>query len=120
MMKKGEMIAAIPRLLSANITETVRFYEAKLGFRCRHRQEGMAILRRDSIELMYTYCPHQDYIDWSCGRIQVHDIEALHAELAHVIPDHPHGQLHTTDYGTREFGIVDCHGAVLTFFQTSA
>jgi hypothetical protein len=119
-MSSCALVSAIPVLLSANIPETIVFFESKLGFRCRYHQEGMAIFVRDSIEIMYTYCPNQECIDWSCCRVRVDNIDALHAELTRLVPEHPNGPLRDTDYGTREFALLDCHGALLTFFQKPA
>jgi hypothetical protein len=116
-MPPGTMLGATPILLTANIDETVTFMAAMLGFHCRYRQEGMAILVRDAVELMYTSCPHQQCIDFSCCRIQVQDIDAYHAEVAAKTPIDPRGALRSTDYGTREFGVLDRHGALMTFFS---
>jgi len=115
-MPPTTMLSAIPILLTANIDETVLFLESQLGFRCRYRQEGMAIFIRDGVELMYTACAHQLCIDQSSCRIQVSDIDTYHAEVSATTSIHPRGTLRTTDYGTREFGVIDRHGALLTFF----
>jgi len=31
---------------------------------------------------------------------------------------HPNRKLEDTEYGTREFGVVDLHGVLITFFET--
>jgi catechol 2,3-dioxygenase-like lactoylglutathione lyase family enzyme len=111
------MKTAIPVLLSLDPAATARFYEGKLGFRCRYQQEGLAILVRDDIELHFTKCPDRRLIEWSCCRIAVVDVDALYREYGAASVIHPKGQLRDTDYGTREFGIVDQDGVLLTFFE---
>jgi hypothetical protein len=32
---------------------------------------------------------------------------------------HPNSPLENTDYGTREFGMIDNHGVLITFFETT-
>jgi hypothetical protein len=108
---------AMPVLLSLDPAATARFYEDKLGFRCRYLHEGRAILVRDDVELHFTKCADQRLVDWSCCRIQVEDVDALYAEYSARLAIHPNGKLRDTDYGTREFGITDGDGVLLTFFQ---
>jgi catechol 2,3-dioxygenase-like lactoylglutathione lyase family enzyme len=111
------MTTAIPVLLSLDPSATVRFYESKLGFRCRYQQEGLAILVRDDIELHVTKCPDRRLIEWSCCRIRVADVDALYSEYGAQSVLHPKGHLRDTDYGTREFGTLDEDGVLLTFFE---
>jgi catechol 2,3-dioxygenase-like lactoylglutathione lyase family enzyme len=108
---------AIPVLLTLDPPAAVRFYEGRLGFRCRYQQEGLAILIRDDIELHFTKCPDRRLIEWSSCRIRVVDVDALYDEFSAQSVLHPKGHLRDTDYGTREFGIVDQDGVLLTFFE---
>jgi catechol 2,3-dioxygenase-like lactoylglutathione lyase family enzyme len=111
------MKTAVPVLLSIDPEATTRFYESKLGFRCRYRQEGLAILVRDDIELHFTKCPDRRLIEWSSCRVQVSGVDELYREFEARGVLHPKGTLRDTDYGTREFGIVDEDGALITFFE---
>ena len=120
-MIQSKMHTAIPVLLSLDTPATVQFYTSKLGFACRYHQSGgRAILVRDDIELHFTACPEQRLVDWSCCRIAVTGVDALYEEYSRqgvIHPTNPHGKPHDTDYGTREFGVVDCHGVLLTFYE---
>jgi catechol 2,3-dioxygenase-like lactoylglutathione lyase family enzyme len=111
------MKTAVPVLLSIDPDATARFYESKLGFRCRYRQEGRAILVRDDIELHFTKCPDQRLVEWSCCRVQVIGVDELYSEFDAQGVLHPKGSLRDTDYGTREFEIVDEDGVLITFFE---
>ncbi len=112
---KTAAITVLP--LTPDPVATVRFSESKLGFRCRYQQEGLAILVRDDMELHFTKCSDQRPIDWSCCRIRVDDIETLYAEYSAVLAIHANGKLRDTEYGTREFGIIDENGVLLRFFE---
>ena len=52
----------------------------------------------------------------SC-RIQVVGVNDLHAELQPLGVLHPNGQLADQPWGTREFGVLDSDGNLLTFFE---
>ena len=121
-MPQPQLNTAIPVLLSLDIPTTVRFYTEKLGFTCRWEQAGGAILERDGITLNFTKCPEQHLVDWSCCRVSVTGIDALYEEFAGrgVTHPSPHSRPHDTDYRTREFGVVDPHGVLITFFENTA
>lgn len=111
---------AIPVLLTLDVNETVKFYTETLSFKCRHKQIGFAILVRDAIELHFTQCPEKKLVEWSCCRINASGIDALFSEFSKCKVIHPNCTLHQTDYGTREFGILDSQGVLITFFEPIA
>jgi len=110
---------AIPVLLTLDIPATVGFYTRKLGFSCRHEQSGFAVLQRDDVVLHFTRCPDRRLVEWSCCRVSVTGVDALYQEFASQGVSHPspHGKPHDTDHGTREFGVIDCQGVLITFFE---
>ena len=114
----ARMQKAIPILLSLDIPATVNFF-TKLGFNCRFQNQGLAILERDEVVLHFTKCPDQRLVEWSCCRIEVADVDALFSETTKqgVVNSNEHGKPHDTDLGTREFGVIDCHGVLITFFE---
>ena len=116
-MTPPQMLTAFPVLLSRDIPATVRFYTSTLAFTCRYQEEGLAILQRDSIELHFTACPDQHLIDWSSCRVGVTGIDELYAEYDRRGILHPNSKLHDTHSGTREFGIIDPHGVLITFYE---
>jgi catechol 2,3-dioxygenase-like lactoylglutathione lyase family enzyme len=117
-MTPSTMHTVIPVLLTLDVADTVRFYTSTLGFVCRHEQAGFAILNRSDVELHFTRCPERRLVEWSCCRVGVSGVDALYDEYSHhkgLI--HPNCKLHDTDYGTREFGILDSQGVLITFFE---
>ena len=112
------MHTAIPVLLTLDIADTVRFYTTTLDFRCRHQESGFAILNRDGIELHFTRCPERQLVEWSCCRVGVSGVDTLYDEYSrHDGVIHSNCKLHDTDYGTREFGILDSQGVLITFYE---
>ncbi len=121
-MASPRLQTANPVLLSLDIPATVRFYTTKLGFSCLHEHSGGAILKRDEIVLHFTLCPERRFVEWSCCRVRVVGINALYDEFAQqgVIDPSPKGRPHDTDWGTREFGLIDCQGVLITFYERRA
>jgi catechol 2,3-dioxygenase-like lactoylglutathione lyase family enzyme len=116
-METPKMLAAIPVLLSLDVPTTVSFYTTKLGFTCLYQDSGFAILDRDGIQLNFTGCNEQHLVDWSSCRIQLEGVDALYQECSKQGIVHPNSKLEDTAYGTREFGMVDNHGVLITFFE---
>lgn len=117
-MTPPKMLTAIPVLLSLDVPATVSFYTTKLGFACLYQESGFATLQRDAVVLHFTGCPEQHLVDWSSCRVSVTDVDALYQEYSQQGIIHPNSPLEDTEYGTREFGIVDLHGVLITFFET--
>jgi hypothetical protein len=116
-MTTPKMLTAIPVLLSLDVPATVVFYTTKLGFTCLYQESGFAILQRDSIYLHFTGCNEQHLVDWSSCRVEVAGVDALYDMCSSHGIVHPNAQLEDTDYGTREFGMIDIHGVLITFFE---
>jgi catechol 2,3-dioxygenase-like lactoylglutathione lyase family enzyme len=112
----SKMLSAIPVLLSLDVPATVNFYTTKLGFTCLYQEGGFAILQRDNIQLNFTGCEEQHLVDWSSCRVEVEGVDALYEECSKQGIVHPNSPLEDTDYGTREFSIIDIHGVLITFF----
>jgi hypothetical protein len=47
----------------------------------------------------------------------VEGVDALYVRCAAESIVHPNAHLEDTEYGTREFGILDNHGVLITFFE---
>jgi catechol 2,3-dioxygenase-like lactoylglutathione lyase family enzyme len=116
-MTGTKMRRAIPVLLSRDIPATVTFYTTKLGFTCPYQAGGLAILQRDDIYLHFTGCDEQHLVDWSSCRVEVEGVDALYEICASHNLIHPNARLEDTDYGTREFGMLDLHGVLISFFE---
>jgi hypothetical protein len=118
MNSEGKMLmSAVPVLQSLNIHETVEFYEKQLGFSQRYQEEGFAILYRDSVEINFTQTEDKYLADNTACRINVTDVESLYQEFKPKGVVHPNAPLETTWWGTKEFGIVDVSGNLITFSE---
>ena len=113
---------SVPILPSRNLEETLDFY-ARLGFELRGapiETYRYLILARGSVELHFWDAPDVDPLttDASCY-LRVHDADALHAEWAEIgIERDPATGSRLmpptdTDYGMREFALVDKSGNLL-------
>ena len=113
------MISAAPILQSRDLAATSAFY-ARLGF----EQAGLwpdeyLIVQRGDVGIHFVLAPEMD--PWSTAGgcyLYVEDADALHAEFARL--DLPaegiprlHGSPEQTDYGLREFAVVDLDGNLL-------
>lgn len=114
-----KLLTAIPVLLTLDISKTVAFYTTKLDFTCPYQDDGFAILQSDEVYLHFTECGDQKLIDWSSCRIAMKGIDVLYARCSAENIVHPNAPLKGTDYGTREFGILDNYGVLITFFENS-
>jgi hypothetical protein len=112
---------AVPILPSRDLRETLAFYE-RLGFENRGappEQWDYLIVGRGEIWLHFYSLPDVDPLTTSAGcYLYVEDADALHAEWAAVVePDPACGSRVTpprdTDYGLREFAVVDRSGNLL-------
>lgn len=112
----------MPILPSRELAETLAFYE-RLGFRHSGgpwQEWGYLIIARGGIELHFSHRPDVDPLttDASCY-VRVPDADALHAEWDRIgITTDPAtgSRLVTpidTDYGIREFALVDPSGNLL-------
>ena len=105
-----------------DLEQTVVFYEQQLGFKRIH-QEGdpiyMAIVKRDSVQIFLVQNEHMNLGRGTNLRINVNQIEKLHAEFqakeGEII--HPDGKLKTKPWGMKEFVVIDPTGVCLTFCE---
>ncbi len=112
------MELAVPILPSRDLRETLVFYEA-LGFENRGappEEWDYLILGRGDIWLHFFLDPDVDPLSTASGcYLYVDDADALHAQWAsRVVADASTGSRVvapvTTDYGMREFAVVDRSG----------
>jgi catechol 2,3-dioxygenase-like lactoylglutathione lyase family enzyme len=111
--------SAAPILPSRDLDETLAFY-LRLGFEDRggpHEEWNYLILGRGGIELQFYGDPDVDPLTTSAScYLRVPDADALHAEWhgAGVARDRATGSRleppEDTDYGMREFALVDPSG----------
>jgi catechol 2,3-dioxygenase-like lactoylglutathione lyase family enzyme len=114
----AKLVTAVPVLASLDIPATVKFYVSKLGFKEIHAEAGSwGIVERDAIQIHFWHCNDRRFPENTSCRVQVQQIDTLHAELQPQGVTHPNGPLRNTEWGTREFDILDLHGNLITFFE---
>ena len=113
------MNAVAPILPSRDLPATLGFYE-RLGFEGQGHWPGeYLIVRRGQIGLHFFHCSDLDPGTSIAGcYLYVDDADALHAEYLQLgLPGEGiprlHGAPEDTDYGLREFGLVDPDGNLL-------
>jgi catechol 2,3-dioxygenase-like lactoylglutathione lyase family enzyme len=117
-----EVEHAIPILPSRDLQETLEFY-ARLGFENRggpHEEWGYLIIGRGGVELHFYDAPETDPLTTAAGcYIRTVDADALFDEWNAIgIRDDPATGSRLvpptdTDYGMREFALVDPSGNLL-------
>jgi len=129
-----QMQAAIPALPVRNVELSIPFYRDVLGLTMRHHDGGFAIFHQDSIEI---HLWQADDESWrtrtkdepvcsgaesfiagtaSC-RIAMSGIDELYTLLQQRNVIHPNAHISNTDWGTREFGVIDPDNNLITFFE---
>lgn len=127
----------IPALPVRDVRAAAGHYRDSFGFGGLHVTDDFAVIRRDDAEL-HLWGSTDD--GWrgrgdiaerpvrsgaesflagtaSC-RIEVEDVDALHAELRDAGVLHPTaGEVTRTDFGTREFAALDRDGNLIAFFR---
>lgn len=118
----GQLTPMIPA--GSNFQAAVDFYERKLGFTPGYRDDGMAIMRRDTTEIMLLNNDDAHTASQTSLRIQTTGVDALYQEFhaQGIAPFHLNqgaglGDLKATPWGTREFAVRDLAGVCLTFYE---
>jgi catechol 2,3-dioxygenase-like lactoylglutathione lyase family enzyme len=127
-----------PALPSADLGRSLDFYEDILGFDRVHAEGGFAILRRDSATLHLWGATDDSWHtrqEWerpvvsgaesfiagtaSC-RVKVVGVDELYAQCSDRGVVHPNAHITDTDWGTREFGVLDPDGNLIGFYEERA
>ena len=112
-MTDAKLCSTAPILASLNLDETEDFYQDKLGFTKVSRYEGYLIMRRDDVSIHFWICDDPHIAESTGCYVYITGAQALYAEYDAQGVIHPNGKLHDTDYGIREFAVLDCHGNLL-------
>ncbi len=128
----------VPAMPVGNITAAGAYYRDLLGFTIKYADGGFAAVQRDDAEVHLWQANDETWrhrADLSsrpvCSgaesfiagtascRIQVDDVDALYGEMAAtgVLHYADRGSAVDTWWGTREFGVTDQDGNLLTFFR---
>lgn len=113
------LIAAIPKLASLDIEESLTFFE-RLGFSRKVARSEYGVAERDGVAIHFWRCKDARIpLETGC-RITVAGIDELFETYSRLGVIHPNGQLETKPWGQREFSILDKHGNLITFQQAAA
>ncbi|WP_276347929.1 hypothetical protein [Daejeonella sp. JGW-45] len=130
----------IPALPVVSIEDAIAFYESKMAFKARHKEQYFAILIRDEVEIhLWASCDKSWKFTgllrlfkpiWSGAesflagtascRIEVEGIDELyqHYKQADVLHN-KQTIVETQHWGQRDFATVDLYGNLLTFYENS-
>ncbi len=129
-----KLLQAIPALPVRDIAESTAFYRDQLGFAVHVEERDFAILRDRPVDI-HLWASNDE--SWrkreadnpiisgaesfiagtaSC-RIGVEGVDELYNELEPRGVVHPNGRIDDTDWETREFGVLDLEGNLITFFE---
>jgi catechol 2,3-dioxygenase-like lactoylglutathione lyase family enzyme len=112
------LISAAPVLASLDIERTVAFYCSRLGFARVYVDPGVwGIVSRDSVQIHFWPCSNKSIAENTSCRVYVNGIDALFAELSPQGVVHPKASLAQKPWGSREFGVLDPDGNLITFAE---
>lgn len=114
----SRLIAAIPKLASLNIEESLTFFE-RLGFSRKVARADYGVAERDGVAIHFWRCEDARIPSETGCRIAVAGIDELFETFSKLGVIHPKGQLETKPWGQREFSILDKHGNLVTFQQAA-
>lgn len=108
-------------MASLDIQRTVAFYVSKLDFtEVYAQQDEYGIVSRDDISIHFWACDDPEMPKATSCRVQVEDIEGLYGTVEPLGIVHENAPLQDKPWGNREFGVVDCDGNLVVFFEASA
>jgi catechol 2,3-dioxygenase-like lactoylglutathione lyase family enzyme len=127
-----------PSQPSANVERAKHFYTQVLGFDVVASDDGFALVRRDDATISIWGATDESWRQKldparpvcsgaesfiagtaSCS-IAVDGIDELYAQCEAREVVHPNGKLHETEWGTREFAVLDPDGNLVTFWESAS
>ncbi len=111
------ILNATPILPSTDFDRTSQFYEQKLGFHTRSRFADYLIVTRDDVSLHFWKCDDPKIPESAGCYLYIDDADALYQEYQQQGVIHPNGAIRDTDYGVREFAVLDDSGCLLRIGQ---
>jgi catechol 2,3-dioxygenase-like lactoylglutathione lyase family enzyme len=111
------ILDATPILPSTDLDRTRQFYEQKLGFQTVSQYPDYLIVIRDGVSLHFWKCDDAQIPQSVSCYLYVDDAAALFREYQAQGVIHPNGSIRDTDYGVREFAVLDDSGCLLRIGQ---
>lgn len=129
-----KLLHAIPALPASDMERSAAFYRDRLGFTVAYRGEGFTKLLRDAVELHLWLANDEGWRSRDAARPVVSGAESFIAgthscriamegvdEFYRAVQPfgiiHPNGHLEDMAWGTRDFGVLDPDGNLITFFE---
>jgi catechol 2,3-dioxygenase-like lactoylglutathione lyase family enzyme len=117
-------LAAVPALPVSDERRAVAFFTDALGFtELRHEGEGLGILRRDAVEVHVWVADGgapgaERHLAGSAScRIEVTGVDELYRHCRELDVVHPSAPLRDQWWGTREFGVLDPDGNLVSLYE---
>ena len=130
--------APTPSQPSANVERAKDFYTGVLGFEVVASDDGFALVRRDDATISIWGATDESWRQKldpakpvcsgaesfiagtaSCS-IAVDGIDELYTQCEELGVVHPNGKLHETEWGTREFAVLDPDGNLVSFWESTS
>ena len=130
-----KFISPTPAMPARDVTRAVAFYGDVLGFETVHAEGEFALLRRDGTTVSLWGATDESWLETmdpampvcsgaesfiagtaSCS-VQVDGVDELYEHCSDREIVHPNGHIRDQPWGTREFGVVDPDGNLVTFWQ---
>ncbi|MFZ4721147.1 MAG: VOC family protein [Ilumatobacteraceae bacterium] len=122
-MGAPEFVSATPSFAVSDIARGVGFFVEKLGFEQVVADEGFAMVRRDRVALTLWLADdsaagaERELAGTVSCRVEVREIDEWYRHCLSVGCVHSNGPLVATDWGTREFHVLDPDQNLVTFWQ---
>ena len=130
-----KFLAPTPALPAEDVSRAIEFYGEVLGFEIVHAEGGFALLRRDTTTISLWGATDEGWRESfdpdspicsgaesfiagtaSCS-VEVDGVDELYVHCDERGIVHPNGRIGDRPWGTREFGILDLDGNLVTFWQ---
>ena len=109
---------AAPVLASLDIERTMSFYCERLGFSRVYADPGVwGIVSRDDVYIHFWACSEKHIAENTSCRVYVTGVDQFYAELQPQGVLHPNAPLQDKPWGSREFGVLDEDGNLITFAE---
>jgi len=119
------ILSVVPMIPGGDdVSKSLDYYVNMLGFARRfHHGEPIELagIACGGVELLLYRNGDKHLAENTSYRVKVEGVDALHAEfVGRGAAIHPDGAIHDTDWGTREFSMIDPAGVCIAFFEARA
>ena len=110
--------SAAPVLASLDIERSISFFCSRLGFAQVYFEPNVwGIVSRDAVQIHFWPCVERHISENTSCRVYVEGVDELFAEFQSQGVIHPNAPLETKPWGSREFGVLDPDGNLITFAE---